>query len=325
MLDLKVRLGGPAVPDRVVDIAIIGGGPAGYAAGIYAARAGRDVLLIEKGVPGGQMATTELVENCPGCVEGSGAEIGAVMRKQALKFGLQELTAEVTEVDLRATPKRVITPAGEVRAQVVIVATGAEPRRLGVPGEDRLWGRGVSVCATCDAPFFRGKTIAVVGGGSTALQESLYLARFVERLTIIHRRDRFRGEAILQRRVEAEPKIDVLLNSVVDEIVGQDRVEAVRVRSLVDGREQALPVAGVFIFVGLEPKVDLVQGQLELDEFGQAVVDEHMRTSVPGVYAVGDVRSGAARQIVTAMSDGAVAALDAEHILSQAAATPASA
>lgn len=318
MFELKLKTGGPAVPDRVVDIVIVGGGPAGYAAGIYTGRAGRDVLLIEKGVPGGQMATTELVENCPGCVEGSGAEIGTVMRRQALKFGMQELTAEVTEVDLRADPKRVLTPAGEIRARVVIMATGAEPRRLGVPGENRLWGRGVSVCATCDAPFFRDKEIAVVGGGSTALQESLYLTRFVKRLTIIHRRDQFRAEAILQRRAEQDPKIEFLLDSTVEEILGQHNVEGVRVRHRLTAEERVLPVDGLFIFVGLEPKIDLVQGQLALDDGGQIEVDEQMRTSLPGVYAVGDVRSGAARQIVTAMADGVIAALDAEHLLSEA-------
>ena len=316
MFEFKVRLGGPAVPDRVVDIAIVGGGPAGYAAGIYAARAGRDVLLIEKGVPGGQMATTELVENCPGCVEGSGAEIGTVMRRQALKFGLRELTAEVTGMDLGAAPKRIETPAGDVLARVVIVATGAEPRRLGVPGESRLWGRGVSVCATCDAPFFQDRDIVVVGSGSTALQESLYLTRFVRHLTIAHRRDQFRGEAILRKRAEADPKIHFLLDTTVEEILGEGHVEGVRVRGHIDGREQVLPADGVFVFVGLEPNVDLVRDQLVLDANGQIAVDAQMRTSLSGVYAIGDVRGGAARQIVTAMSDGVVAALDAEHVLS---------
>ena len=315
MFSINVPLGGARVPKQVVDIAIVGGGPAGYAAGLYAARAGRDTWLIEKGVPGGQMATTDLIENCPGCVEGSGAEIGATMRRQAVKFGLKEITAEVTQIDLISNPKRIITGVGELHARVVLVATGSTPRRLGVPGEERYWGHGISACATCDGPFFQGKDIVVVGGGSTALQESIYLTRFVKSLTIVHRRDQFRAEAILQKRLMSDSKVSTLLNSVVDEIFGNETVEGVRVRDVLTGDESRLATDGVFIFIGVQPVVDLVRDQLELDEYGHIRVDEHMRTSIEGVYALGDVRSGAEAQVVTAMSDGVIAALDAEHAL----------
>lgn len=315
MFSINVPLGGSRVPERVVDIAIIGGGPAGYAAGLYAARAGRDTWLIEKGVPGGQMATTELIENCPGCLEASGAEIGATMRKQAVKFGLNDITAEVTNVDLIASPKRIVTTAGELRARVVLVATGSTPRRLGIPGEETYWGRGISACATCDGPFFREKEIIVVGGGSTALQESLYLTRFVKSLIIVHRRDQFRGEAILQKRLMADPKVHAILNSVVEEVTGNGTVQGVRIRNVQTGEGRNVATDGVFIFIGVEPVVDLVRGQLDLDEYGHIRVDDHMRTNVGGVYAIGDVRSGAEAQVVTAMSDGVIAALDAEHAL----------
>lgn len=315
MFSINVPLGGARIPNQVIDIAIIGGGPAGYAAALYAARAGRDTWLIEKGVPGGQMATTELIENCPGCVEGSGAEIGAMMRRQAAKFGLNEITAEATHVDLDANPKRIVTTAGAVYARVVLVATGSTPRRLGIPGEERYWGRGISACATCDGPFFQDKEIIVVGGGSTALQESLYLTRFVKNLTIVHRREHFRGEAILQQRLLADPKVRTMLNSEVHEVFGHETVEGVRIHNVETGEEQHVATDGVFIFIGVRPVVDLVRGQVDLDDHGHIRVDEHMRTSLEGVYAVGDVRSGAQAQVVTAMSDGVVAALDAEHVL----------
>ena len=316
MFSIKVPLGGARVPDHVVDIAIIGGGPAGYAAGLYASRAGRDTWLIEKGVPGGQMATTELIENCPGCLEASGAEIGANMRKQAVKFGLNEITTEVTEIDLASTPKRIVTSAGEFQARVVLVGTGAQPKRLGIPGEEGYWGRGISACATCDGPFFRDKDILVVGGGSTALQESLYLTRFVKSLTIVHRRGQFRGEAILQKRLAENPKVRFMMNTVVEEITGNGTVDGVMVREVTTGATHRMAIDGVFIFIGVEPVVDLVRDQLDLDAYGHIVVDEHMHTNVDGVFAIGDVRSGAAAQVVTAMSDGAVAALAAEHLLS---------
>ncbi len=315
MFSINVPLGGTRVPDHVVDIAIIGGGPAGYAAGLYAARAGRDTWLVEKGVPGGQMATTELIENCPGCLEASGAEIGATMRKQAVKFGLNEIMSEVTEIDLQSNPKRLVTLDGEFRARVVLIATGSSPRKLGIAGEEEYWGRGISACATCDGPFFRDKDIVVIGGGSTALQESVYLTRFVKSLTIVHRRDHFRGEAILQKRLLENPKVHTVLDSVVEEVLGNGTVDGVRVRNIKTDEVRTLPTNGVFIFIGVEPVVDLVRDQLQLDDYGHIRVDEHMNTSIDGVFAIGDVRSGAEAQVVTAMSDGVVAALAAEHLL----------
>ncbi len=315
MFNLSIPRGDSRVPEQTVDIAIIGGGPAGYAAGLYAARAGRNTWLIEKGVPGGQMATTELIENCPGCVEGSGAEIGGTMRRQAVKFGLHEITGEVTSVDLRSDPKVIETTAGTMTARVVFIATGSMPKRLGIPGEETYWGRGISACATCDGPFFQNKEILVIGGGSTALQESLYLTRFVKHLTIVHRRDHFRGEAILQRRVLSDPKVSTMMTSVVDEVLGNETVNAALVRDLKTGKSQVVPTSGLFVFIGVQPVVDLVRGQIELDSYGHIRVDDKMRTSVEGVFALGDVRSGAEAQVVTAMSDGVVAALAAEHLL----------
>lgn len=315
MFSINIPLGGSKLPEHVVDFAIIGGGPAGYAAGLYAARAGRETWLFEKGVPGGQMATTEQIENCPGCAEGSGAEIGATMRRQAVKFGLHDVTTEVTSVDLVSDPKIIVTGAGEMRSRVVLIATGSTPRRLGIPGEDLYWGRGISACATCDGPFFRDKGIVVVGGGSTALQESLYLTRFAKKLTVVHRRDQFRAEAILQTRLLADSKVGTRMDSVIDEVVGDGTVEGVILRNVHTGEQSTLKTDGVFIFIGVEPVVDLVRGQIELNETGHILVDPHMRTNLAGVYAIGDVRSDAEAQVVTAMSDGVIAALDAEHLL----------
>jgi thioredoxin reductase (NADPH) len=272
-------------------------------------------VLIEKGLPGGQMATTERVDNSPGCIEGSGAEIGEWMRRQATGFGMQWANAVVLEARLLDEVKTVATDAGEIRGRAIIIATGARPRRWGVPGEDELWGRGVSVCATCDGPFMQGRTVAVVGGGDSAVKEGDYLTRFADKVYILHRRDTLRAERVNAQRAEANPKIEYRFNVVVERIIGGERVEAVELRDVLTSERTQLPVAGVFIYIGTIPNTELFRGQIDLDEWGYIRTDQRMATSVPGVFAVGDVRSGAVRQIVTAAADGAVAAISVDEYL----------
>lgn len=316
MLNFRLMERGETRPyEQNYDLVIIGGGPGGLAAGLYGARAGLKTLLLEKNVPGGQMATTERVENCPGCIEGTGAEIGQWMHRQGTKFGLSTLTAEVTAVDLTGDIKKVTTREGELSARAVIIAAGARPRQLGVPGEQEFWGRGVSVCATCDGPFTVGQTVAVVGGGDSAVKEGDYLTRFADKVLIIHRRDQLRADYPNQQRALANPKIEFVLDSVVEEIVGDDGVKAVKVRNVKTQERTEIPVSAVFLYVGMIPNSDIFRGQVELDEWGYIRTDSRMATSLPGVWAVGDIRSGAVRQIVTAMADGAVAAISAEEYL----------
>jgi len=307
--------GAPQPGDQTYDLIILGGGPGGLAAGLYAARAGLNTVLVEKGVPGGQMATTERIDNCPGCIEGSGAEIGEWMRRQATNFGLKWVTAQVSEVRLGEEVKVVSADGSHLRAPAVIIATGARPRRLGVPGEEEFWGRGVSVCATCDGPFTRGQTVAVVGGGDSAAKESDYLTRFADKVIILHRRDALRADRLNRERALANPKIEVRYNVVVERILGDESVRAVEVRDVLTGERSEVPVTAVFLYVGMIPNTDLFRGQLELDEWGYIRTDGSMATSAPGVFAVGDVRSGATRQIVTAAADGAVAALSVDEYL----------
>lgn len=307
--------GGESLYDKDYDVVIVGGGPAGLVAGLYAARAGLNAVLVEKGVAGGQMATTERVENCPGCIEGSGAEIGDWMRRQATNFGLKWANAEVEGLQLLAEPKTVITAEGMLRAPVVILATGARPRKLGVPGEEKFWGHGVSVCATCDAPFTEGKVVAAVGGGDSAVKESDYLTRFAKKVYLLHRRGRLRAERLNQERLLANPKVEVRYNVVVERILGEDTVRGVVTRNVLTGQQEELAADAVFVWIGMIPNTELFTGQVAVDDWGYVITDASMATSAPGVFAVGDVRSGATRQIVTAAADGAVAALNAYEYL----------
>lgn len=298
------------------DTIIIGGGPAGLSAGIYAMRSRLSTLLIEKLMPGGQMVVIDFIENYPGFPGGiSGSEFAERMERQARELGLEFVYKQVISVDFSGSEKRVICEDEEFQAAAVIIAVGSTPRRLGVPGEDRLLGKGVSYCATCDGALFRDKDIAVVGGGNTAIQDAVFLSRFATSVTVIHRRDELRATKILQERAFANPKIRFIWNSVVGEIQGENKVESLRIRNVEDDTWSEFPVDGVFVLIGADSNTECVRGHVALDGDGSVITDEDMRTSTPGVFAAGDCRRKAVRQIVTAAADGAVAALSAEKYI----------
>lgn len=299
--------------DKVYDVIIIGGGVAGFSAGLYASRAKLDVLLIEKLGPGGQIATTDIVENYPGIPEINGYELAMRMEEQAKKHGLKVMLDEVINVSLKDEIKRIKLASGkELRSYSVIIATGANYRKLGVPGEDKFLGRGVSFCATCDGAFFKDKDIVVVGGGNTALDEGLFLTRFVKSITLIHRRDSLRAEKILQERAFNNPKFKFIWNTVVEEILGEEKVEAVRVRNVITGEESIIKTDGVFVFVGMVPNTSIFE-EVEKNEVGYIKVNLYdMSTNIPGVFAAGDCVDKFLRQAITAAGEGAIAAVAAE-------------
>lgn len=302
--------------ERLYDVAIIGGGPAGLTSGLYAAWARLSTVIIEKGATGGQAATTDRVENYPGFPEGiDGPELALKMEEQAQKFGAEILLSEVEGLELGDEIKVVKTSEGQVRARTIIIATGANARKLGVKGEDRLRGRGVSYCATCDGAFFRGQDVAVIGGGDSAVEEALFLTRYANRVTIIHRRDRLRAAGVLQERAFSNPKISFLWDSVVEEIAGAQSVEELIVKNVKTGARSEVPVRGVFVFVGLTPATAFLPNSIRLTEEGYVVTDETLETSVPGIFAAGDVRHKMLRQVSTAVGDGALAAMMAERYL----------
>jgi thioredoxin reductase (NADPH) len=299
------------------DVIIIGGGPAGLSAGIYTARARLRSLLIEKAAVGGQIVNAMLVENYPGYVDGiSGIDLTEAMHRQAGKFGLETLVAEVTGIAVDGEKKTITTEQGDFTARAVIVASGSERQKLGVPGEAEFTGRGVSYCATCDGAFFRDKPVVVVGGGNAAITEALELTHFASKVTIIHRRNELRATKIVQEKAFAEPKIDFLWDSAVEAVLGNTFVEKVRVNNLKTGEKQELTVAGVFVNVGNRPATGYLKGLLELDANGAVVVSEDMETSVPGIFAAGDIRSRSIRQVIGAAGDGAIAAVSAGKYLS---------
>lgn len=304
-------------PD-VVDIAIIGAGPAGLTAGLYAARAGLSAVVFERLSPGGQLAQTDQLENYPGFPEGTeGFQLAYAMKQQADNFGVKTLSEEVTAVDFTATPKVLTTPFGMHFARTVVVATGARPRKLGVANEEELTGRGVSYCATCDGNFFRGKTVAVVGGGNTAAADALYLARVCEKVYLVHRRDQLRATAVYHQRLADLPNVEFVWNSTVSALEANEAGALARVvvRDKNSGEERSLDVSGLFVAVGTLPNTEFLQGALKLDQTGYIVADETGATSVEEVWAAGDVRTKQLRQVVTAVSDGAVCAEQAaEHL-----------
>ncbi len=299
------------------DLIIIGGGPAGLTAGIYASRARLDVVLLEATATGGQILTSDLVENYPGFPGGiSGAELMERMAEQARLLALPVESGEVASVDF-SSPEKVLFLANgqEMRARSIILATGATHRRLGVPGEDRLFGRGVSFCATCDGPFYRGKTVAAVGGGDTAVQEAIFLTRFAERVFLIHRRDALRAARILQERLFSNPKIEMIWDSVVKSINGAAGVESVTVTNLKTNEIRDLAADGCFVWIGIRPNTAFLADALSLDANGFIIADRRMATSAPGVFAAGDARDTPLRQVSTAVGDAAIAAMSAEHYL----------
>lgn len=292
------------------DTVIIGAGAAGLTAGMYARRSNLDAVLVEKFMPGGQAAMTAFVENFPAFPDGiSGYDLMDNMRRQAEHFGLETVTAEVRNIEPHpGAPFRIVTGDGEMFTRSVIVCTGVRPRFLGIPGEREFFGKGVSTCATCDGSFYRDMEVAVIGGGDSALDEGLYLTRFASTVHIIHRRDRFRAIHALVRKAETNPKIRFHLDTVVDSVNGGGFVESLSLRNVKTGAESILPVAGVFLYVGLLPNSEMFRGLLALTGDGFITVDRDLMTSVPGVFAAGDVRDTPFRQIVTAAADGALAA-----------------
>lgn len=298
------------------DIIIIGSGPAGLSAAIYAQRACLDTIVIEKnGISGGQVLNTWEVDNYPGFPGVTGFELSRQFREHANKLGARVVQDEVVQVELSGNVKKVVCEEETYEARCVILASGAHHRTLEVPGEEELRGAGVSYCATCDGAFFRGRTVAVVGGGDAALEDAIFLARMCEKVYIVHRRDKLRGTKRLQERLQALENIEFVWNSETAAIEGNGQVEALRLRQTKTGEEKRLDVDGVFIAVGIAPESELYAGQLELDEQGYIRADESGQTSVPGVFAAGDVRTKALRQILTAASDGANCVASAERYL----------
>lgn len=303
---------------RLRDLIIIGAGPAGLTAAIYACRSGIQPLVFAGGLPGGQIANTERVENYPGFPEPiGGPELAQRMQEQAQRLGAEILLEGVRRVDFSAPPFAVTASSGTYRARAVIVATGAFPRRLGVPGEAEFFGRGVSTCATCDAFFYRGRRVVVVGGGDSAIEEGLFLTNFAREVIVVHRRDQLRASYILQQRAFANPKMRFVWDSVVEEILGEQTVRAVRVRNLKTGAVTEIETDGVFVYIGLVPATRIFEGQLALDANGYILTDRDQQTSVPGVFAAGDVQNPNYRQIVVAAGSGAAAAMRAYRYLSE--------
>jgi len=300
------------------EVIIIGGGPAGLSAGLYTSRARLSSLLIEKMGVGGQIADAEQVDNYPGFPQGIGGfELGQLMHQQATEYGLETLLAEVTGIELQERQKVVKTTEGNFATKAVIIASGSERRKLGIPGEEKFTGKGVSYCATCDAPLFREKPVAVVGGGDAAITEALHLAKFASKVAVIHRRDQLRASRILQEKAFAEPKIEFLWNSVAEEIEGTDLVQRIRLRQVKTGKESTLDISGIFISVGLKPNTDYLKGVLPLDAAGYIITNDKMETEIPGILAAGDIRHNSARQAITAAGDGATAAIYAERFIMQ--------
>jgi thioredoxin reductase (NADPH) len=303
--------------DRVYDMVILGGGPGGYTAALYGARAGLRVLVIEKLSAGGQMALTSQVDNYPGFPDGvDGFTLGMNMQQQAERFGAKTEYAQVLSLDLKAEPKLVCTDSGDFYGKTVVIATGAGARKLGIEHEDRLTGRGVGYCAHCDGMFFRDRVVALVRGGNSAAAEAIFLSRIAKKVILIHRRDTLRATKLYHEQIRKLPNIEFRWNSAVTELMGDEKLSSIRVKNLQSGDEELLEVDGLFISIGRIPNSELVQDQLELEK-GYIVSDETARTSIPGVFAVGDVRTKALRQIITAAADGANAAHFAEEYLSE--------
>jgi thioredoxin reductase (NADPH) len=304
--------------ENIYEVIIIGGGPAGLTAGLYSSRAGLSSLLIEKGVFGGQITYAEHVENFPGFPQGiSGLELGEKMHEQARKHGLKTIPDEVTGLEIQGMLKIVKTTDGNFSSRAVILAGGAIRRKLGVTGEGRLTGRGVSYCAVCDGAFFQDQNVVVIGGGDTAITEALHLTKFASKITIIHRRNQLRAGHILQEKIQSETKIDFIWNTTISAIEGADMVERIKLHNIKTGQDSNMEVSGVFVSVGINPDTDYMKGILPLDESGYIITNEKMETPIPGVLAAGDIRHNSARQAITAAGDGATAAIYAQKYLTE--------
>lgn len=295
----------------MLEVIIVGGGPAGLTAGLYTSRLGLETALIERSVPGGQMVNARLIENYPGFPAGiSGFDLASLMQEQASKFGLQTVAADVTGIEPGGN-HRILTSEGAYESRAVILAVGSEYRRLGVPGEQAFAGRGVSYCATCDGPLFRDEAVAVIGGGDTAVSDALELAQHAGKVYLVHRRDQLRASRVLQQRVLSHPKVEPVWNTVVVEMTGDAMLQGLKLRNVKSGDESHLPVAGAFVAVGLVPQTRTFAPILELTGTGQVITDGLLATSVPGIFAAGDVRRDSTRQIAGAVGDGVMSALSA--------------
>jgi len=293
------------------EVIIIGGGPGGLTAGLYTSRAGLKTLLVERGIFGGQIVNALRVENYPGFPQGiSGSELGTLMYQQATKYGLESLSAEVTCLKVGQSYS-IVTTDGNFEAGTIIIAAGSNYRKLDVPGEEKLLGHGVSYCATCDGFLFRGREVAVVGGGDTAITDALELSQHAAKVYVIHRRDQLRAKQVLQNEAFAQPKLKFIWDSVVEEVTGQEIVSGLKLRNVKTGEASSLRLLGVFVAVGLEPNSECFADMVDLDETGQIMTDESMATSAPGIFAVGDIRRNSARQVASAVGDGATAAASA--------------
>ena len=305
---------------KVYDMIVIGGGPGGYTAALYAARAGLSVAVVEKLSAGGQMMLTHTIDNYPGFTDGvEGFELSMNMQQQAQRFGAETVYAEVTKLELESDPKVVVTGEEQYLARTVVLSTGAGPKMLGLPMEQELTGQGVHYCAACDGMFYRGKTVVVVGGGNSAVADALVLSRLAKKVILVHRRDTLRATKVYHETLMQAENVEFMWNSTVTELLSSGRFTGLRVKNLQTGAEQEIACDGVFISIGRTPASALVAGQIELDESGYIIAGESTATSLPGVYAVGDVRTKQVRQIVTAVSDGAVAAHMAEEYLAKTA------
>ncbi len=303
--------------EKIYDVIIAGAGPAGMTAAVYTSRANLSTLMVERGVPGGQMANTEDVENYPGYDSILGPDLSTKMFEHAKKFGAEYAYGDIKDIIDGTEYKTVVTGSKEFKARAVIVTTGAKYKKLGVPGESALGGRGVSYCAVCDGAFFKGKELVVVGGGDSAVEEAVYLTRFATKVTVIHRRDELRAQKILQDRAFANEKIDFLWSHVVTEINGEGKVQSVTIKSTKDGSEKEFKTDGAFIYIGMDPLSDAVKNLNITNADGYIETNDQMETKVPGIFAAGDIREKTLRQIVTATGDGSIAAQSAQHYIEE--------